>query len=560
MEAALLLLSTLIFVIATIRRIYHLARYFQLEGYESKRYLRWFARTRRETRYALGTLAGLLLLIIPALNNFAVFGIFARNDDINTISLLQAGLACVVAVALLLAAPRDKQVKQPFNATPRANRLLVVAFVLGVAWPVYYVLMLMLNLGGGRALNPASTAFFSGTGGAIALLLSPLMLPLANLVLWPYEEALRRYFLRLAKDNLRRSGATVICITGSYGKTSTKHYLQHILSARYNTLMTPKSFNTLMGISRAINDRLAGNASYDYFIVEADAYFVGENASICRLVEPQIGMVMTVGPMHLERLGSMENIATAQYEIIAALPPDGAGIFNGDDPLVRAMTERGHPQTRLIVTQTGLPGARIAATNVQTLADGLHFNVTDSQSGECQRFYAPLYGETNVTNILMATAVAVHLGMSLAEIARQVATLQPAEHRLVRRALADGTVIIDDAYSANPVGTKAALDVLKLQEGQRRIVISSGMFELGALADQENRKLGENMAAAATDVILIGPKQTAAVRDGLLGAGFPAERVHTVESLDEAIAIYRGILQPGDALLMLTDLPDTYAE
>ena len=85
--------------------------------------------------------------------------------------------------------------------------------------------------------------------------------------------------------------------------------------------MTPKSYNTLMGISRVINDILAGDASYEYFMVEADAYFVGENARICKLVEPQIGMVMTVGPMHLERLGSMANIATAQYEIIESLPP-----------------------------------------------------------------------------------------------------------------------------------------------------------------------------------------------------------------------------------------------
>jgi UDP-N-acetylmuramoyl-tripeptide--D-alanyl-D-alanine ligase len=223
------------------------------------------------------------------------------------------------------------------------------------------------------------------------------------------------------------------------------------------------------------------------------------------------------------------------------------------------MTERGYPNTRLMVTQKGEPGARITATNVRMAADGLHFEISDTVKGGCVTVYAPLYGETNVTNILMATAVAVHLGMPLSDIARQVATLQPAEHRLVRRMLPDGTVIIDDAYSANPVGAKAALEVLGLQAGAHRIVISSGMFELGAVAEQENRKLGERMADAATDVILIGPKQTGAVRDGLLKAGFPPDRMHTVDTLEEAIAIYRGMLLPGDALLMLTDLPDTYA-
>jgi UDP-N-acetylmuramoyl-tripeptide--D-alanyl-D-alanine ligase len=290
-------LSALIFAVATIRRVYRLARYFQLEGYESNRYLRWFGRTRPETRYALATFAGLLLLLIPIPGDFALYAPLTNPADDASVGLIQSILSIIVALALLLIAPRDKQVKQPFNPTPRARRLLAVAFVVSVSLPVYYAALLVINAARDVVTNPASAAVFSGTAGAIALLLAPLMLPLANILLWPYEESQRRYFMRRAKANLKRSGATVICITGSYGKTSTKHYLQHILSARYRTLMTPKSFNTLMGISRAINDILAGDASYEYFIVEADAYFVGENASICRLVEPQIGLVMTVGPM-----------------------------------------------------------------------------------------------------------------------------------------------------------------------------------------------------------------------------------------------------------------------
>jgi UDP-N-acetylmuramoyl-tripeptide--D-alanyl-D-alanine ligase len=550
----------LLWMAATVRRIVRLARYFQLEGYETPRYLRWMGRTRRETRYVLGTIAAVLFLTIPVLSDFSLFAPFAARPERGTVALIQAILGSILAVLLFLTLPHDRQVKQPFNATPRARRLLATAIVLGLAIPAYYLIVLVVNLSNRVVLDLPTIAYSGAMAGLLGLALAPLMLPLANAVMYPVEASIRAGYLRSAKAHLKRSGAKVICITGSYGKTSTKHYLQHILSGRFRSLMTPKSYNTLMGISKVINETLSGDASYEYFIVEADAYFVGENASICDLVEPEIGMVMTVGPMHLERLGSMEAIATAQYEIIEALPATGAGFFNGDDPEVLKMAGRGHPQTRVIVSHRGAPGARFVATDVQMKADGLHFTVTDKQTGASQPMYAPLYGETNVTNILMSVAVAVHLGMSLAEIAPRVGSLEPAEHRMVRRVLPNGTTVIDDAYSANPVGTAAALDVLKLHDhSAHRIAISSGMFELGAAHDIENHKLGERLASAATDVILIGAKQVGAVREGLLSQGFPPERLNVVETLEEAIAIYQRILVPGDTLLVLTDLPDTYA-
>ncbi|GAB4554069.1 MAG: UDP-N-acetylmuramoyl-tripeptide--D-alanyl-D-alanine ligase [Anaerolineae bacterium] len=547
----LTLLTAIIWIIVILRRVYRLARFFQLEGYEVKRFIRWFRRTPREIRYTLASAVALFVIT-------QAYAVSLPSDSRPTILTL-IGLAA--AVGMLLIHPRSKQMKQPFNRTPRAMRLLVVGAILSLILPVLGILYLFLAfLSVGSGFGEAEAAFLVGTVGALPLMISLVWLPLANLLLFPYEESRRRYFMRRAKQTLLASGATVIAITGSYGKTSTKHYLQHILSIRHRTFMTPKSFNTLMGISRTINDTYARDPHYDYFIAEADAYFVGENASICRLVEPKIGMVMTVGPMHLERLGSMENIAKAQYEIVESLPADGAAFFNGDDPEVLAMAKRGYPQTRVIVSQKGLPEAQVQARNIKLSAQGLQFECYDTRTGLSEIFDAPLYGEANITNILMAAAVAIHLGLTLEQIAAQVSTLQPADHRMVRRVLPNGTVIIDDAYSANPVGTAAALGVLALHtESQHRVVISSGMFELGERAEMENRLLGERMASAATDIVLIGAKQTAPVKVGALSKGFPEDRLHTVETLNEAVQVYQGILGPGDALLVLTDLPDTYA-
>lgn len=543
-------------------RIRRYARYFQLEGYDYLRYLDWLYSNPAEARYFWLPLGICLVLAIVT---------FAMVANPFLAVLISVGLSALTWYL----APKDREQKQKFVPTQRAVRLIIVASIIE-ALPLLPLGLFIQSLSSELASDSNSaeakfavgTAYavfgllFSGMVGPASYFLTPLTLPLANLINWPIEETFRRYYLRLAKQHLKRSGATVIAITGSYGKTSTKHYLTHILNARYRVLMTPKSYNTLLGISRVINDILANDASYDYFIVEAGAYIPGEIARICKLVEPQISMVVTVGPMHLERFGSIENVVKAKYEIVEALPPDGTTIFNADDPRVRSMAERGYPQNRILITRQDAPGARLAATNIRMTADGLDFDVCDNQTGEKRAMHAPLYGEHNVTNMLMAMGVARHLGMSLNEIAGRVATLEPAEHRLVRRIMPGGSILIDDAYSANPVGTQTALQVLALQAtqpGARRIVVSSGMFELGPLHQEENRKLGERIAAVATDVILIGAAQTKPVQEGLHSANFPPDHLQVVNTLNEAVAIYRPLLRAGDALLILTDLPDTYA-
>ncbi|MBX3063935.1 MAG: UDP-N-acetylmuramoyl-tripeptide--D-alanyl-D-alanine ligase [Anaerolineae bacterium] len=542
-DSLLLLLaiaSALIWLICTCLHVYHLIRFFQIEEYKSNRFLAVLWRLHPERRFILIVLAVvilLLLLLIP----------LSTQTNESTFSPLPLIISVIAAILMLTLRPRDMDVKRPFNPTHRARRLLIVALALPVLLTIIALIPFPIII------------FFVHLAGALILLFAPLYLPLANLILFPYEEAVRRYYLRLAQRNLERSGATVIALTGSYGKTSTKHYLQHILSGKFNTLMTPKSYNTLLGISRVINEIMAGDMQYDYFLVEAGAYIPGEIARICKLVNPQISIVVAVGPMHLERFGSLENVVKAKYEIIEALPQDGVGVFNADDPNVLSMAKRGYPQTRLLITQQNADGARLSASNVQMTAEGMNFTVRDNATNESRDFSIPLYGEHNVTNVLLAIAVARQLGMTFNEIAPQLVSLRPAEHRLVRTILPNGIILIDDAYSANPVGTQMALRALAAQGSTNRVVVSSGMFELGALHESENHKLGERIAAVATDVILIGSAQTIPVKDGLLSASFPTDHLHVVDNLNDAIAIYQQILHPGDTLLLLTDLPDTYA-
>ncbi len=527
-------------------RIYRQARFYQIEEYKSGRYLRWLSQSRRRWQpqrpiIAWGISSALAALMREAPDSF-----------LPVVIVIIGGIFAVWP-------PPMGEVKKRFVRTSRAMRIVVTGTVAATI-VIVGASILLNNLPDISALQ----LIVSGLIGLIVFLAAPLWLILGNILMTPVDAFLRQRFIAQAKAVLDEVRPTVIGLTGSYGKTTTKNILAHLLNGRYRAYPTPKSYNTTMGVCIAINRDLAQDYSVDYFIAEMGAYVEGEIAEICDLVNPQIGIIIEVGPQHLERFGSLENIAKAKYELIQALPPDGVGVFNWDNPHVRQMYEQGYPQTRLAVSKRLSPeeakkqGVRFVAANITETLEGLNFAIIDTEAGEEAFIQAPLLGEHNVTNLLLATAVAVHAGMRLAEVAFRARTLQPAESRLVRQVTAQGITIINDAYSANPVGVVGALRVLGLHQQGRRLLITPGMVELGDLHEQENRKLGQVAAQYATDVILVGSKQTQPVAEGLRDAGFPEARLHIVETLQEAVRWYEQNLATGDTVLFLNDLPDTY--
>jgi UDP-N-acetylmuramoyl-tripeptide--D-alanyl-D-alanine ligase len=540
------LVITLIWIAGTSVRIYRQARFYQIEEYMSGRYLRWlFAKRDRwlPTRPTAAALIG------------SVFAFLSEAPE----SVFPAIIG-IVAALIAVIPPGEGEIKKKFRATDRAKRMLGAAFV------VTALVMLLIFM---AITSAISNVEFRGIvltlAGLLVFLCAPLFLIAGNLLMTPVEAFFRRQFINRARHVLERVNPTVIGVTGSYGKTTTKTFIAHILNGRYHAYPTPKSYNTLMGVCIAINNDIANDQRVEYFIAEMGAYVPGEIQRIAELTHPTISVVIEVGPQHLERFGSLENVAIAKYEIIKALPPDGVGVFNWDNPYVRQMVERGYPATRLTVSKTVDPAnpppnpPRFVASEINETLDNLIFRVTDLETGASEVFVTSVIGEHNVTNILLATAVAVHEGMSLKEIAGRVRGLQPAESRLTRQTTAQGITIINDAYSANPVGVIASLKVLALHQTGKRLLITPGMVELGSLMEQENRKLGEIAAQHATDVILVGAQQTEPIKAGLLSAGFPADRLRVVETLAEAVNWYQSNLKAGDTVLFLNDLPDTYS-
>lgn len=538
MTELLVAMIALIWIGGTCLRIYRQARFFQIEEYMGARYLRWLFVERERWLPTRPTIAGIV--------GAGISVVLSEGG-----SFVPSAIAIVAALAAVY--PADEgEIKKKFRATARAKRLLGAACALPVLIGLVTTwLILRLDLGSFRPIIVSVIGFG-------LFLLAPLWLVLGNILMIPVEAAFRRMFIERARRNLQEIDPVVIGITGSYGKTSTKTYLAHILNGRFHAYPTPKSYNTLMGVCTAINNDLAGNHSIEYFICEMGAYVPGEIREICDLVHPSISIVVEVGPQHLERFGTLENIATAKYEIVKALPQDGTAVFNADNEQIRGMIARGYPETRLTVSLDPNSDARFVASEITERLDGLRFAVTDRETGESAEFATALLGQHNATNVLLATAVAVHEGMSLREVAQRVRTLQPAESRLARLVDAEGITIINDGYSANPVGAVSALKALALHQTGRRLLITPGMVELGELMDRENRKLGEIAAEYATDVILVG-KQTAPIREGLLAANFPDERTQTVNTLAEAVQWYQSNLKSGDTVMFLNDLPDTYS-
>ncbi|MYC54180.1 MAG: UDP-N-acetylmuramoyl-tripeptide--D-alanyl-D-alanine ligase [Chloroflexi bacterium] len=528
------LLVGLIWLAGAWLRLRQQARFYQIEEYMSRRYLRWLlaARERYSPLRPIG--AGLL--------GVALMTLAAQPVDAIAGSLF--------ALAAILP-KRAGTVKKPLVMTTRVKRILFLALLLS-ALPIV-----------GAWVAVAEVAVISAVGLALWLLM-PLWLLIANGLLTPLDALLRRRFLRQAAAVLAQTQPKIIGITGSYGKTTTKTFLRDILSLRYQVYASPKSYNTLMGISLAINRDLAEDYRTEIFISEMGAYVPGEIARICQLTPPDIAIITEVGPQHLERFGSLENVQKAKYELVANLPPDGLAIFNWDNTYIRAMYKRGYPAKRLTVSrELSLDEAR--AQGVDWLAQdmresiaGLSFRVMDVKSGEYAQVETRLHGEHNVSNLLLCIATARNEGIPLRDIAGRIRRLQPAESRLVREKTAAGITIINDAYSANPSGIIGALKLLGMHETGARLLITPGMIELGALQDQENHKLGRLAAEYATDIILVGEAQTAAILRGIETTAFDRARVHVVDSLEQSVAWYQQRLGHGDTVLFLNDLPDTY--
>ena len=569
-QCVVIVLSYTFAAVCASRRLMH---YFQLESYQFRGYFKTLLRQWKKAFLPYALLFALLLALILAIQavhhlgweSVSISGYLDGYEQAPTVLgwlhviLSSALLPCVFAVLggihLRRRTIREKE-KKKFALTARMKRLYAVhtIFLLALLGLVYGAVFNWFAVSGSRlGLGSMNSVAILAAFGAPTFLLLSLIVALSAVIALPIERLIFHLYFRDAEKKLLENPRLIrIGITGSYGKTSTKFILAEILSQKFNVLATPASFNTPMGVTRIIRERLT--PSHQIFIGEMGARHVGEIKELSRLVHPTIGILTAVGPQHLDTFKTLERIEKTKYELIDALPGDGLGVFLHDDAIVTKLYEKTEKPKLLV----GKENADAWATDVSVSPQGSHFTL-HLKGWEPFACTTALLGEHNIRNILMASAVAKHLGLNKEQISRGIAQLKPIEHRLQLMKTSGGVAVIDDAFNTNPRSSKEALKVLSSFPG-RRVIVTPGMVELGAEEAKYNEEFGQAMASAVDVAVLVGKHHTEPIKKGLTEAGFPAENTHTVANLDEAIRTVNGILRPGDVVMYENDLPDNYNE
>lgn len=392
---------------------------------------------------------------------------------------------------------------------------------------------------------------------ALMYAFEPYLMNLSAKINEPKEKAINMDFYKSAQNKIESlENLIVVGITGSYGKTSTKFVTSTILKEKYRVQDTPSSYNTPMGLSKVINDELTDDK--EIFIAEMGAYVKGEIKEVADLVQPDIGIITSIGPAHLESFGSIENIIKTKYEIIESLCKDGVAIFNYDDDNLKEVAEVTDLK-KIYYGFNNVDKLDIWAKDISVNCRGSKFTLVIKDVGEIE-CETKMLGRHNIGNILAGCAVGYILGLSLEEISLGISKIEPIEHRLNIINPGTGVIIIDDGFNSNPSGAKAALEVISEFKTGRKFVVTPGMVELGELTYSENKKFGRLMGDVADFVFLIGKKRTKPIYEGLKESGINMNQVFPVDSLAEATEIFGKLLLPGDVILFENDLPDNYNE
>jgi UDP-N-acetylmuramoyl-tripeptide--D-alanyl-D-alanine ligase len=383
------------------------------------------------------------------------------------------------------------------------------------------------------------------------------LLMLGNRLLQPVENAIQKKFWNEAHEKLLALKPTVIGITGSFGKTSVKHILGHVLKMQARTLITPGSVNTPMGITRIIRERL--DESIKYFVVEMGAYAPGSIEKLCKLAPPDMGIVTAIGHAHYERFKTLDVVAETKFALpIAALAKNGKVVV-AEQVLNFPYTKqvyKDHAGDFIVCGEGENNALRIWA--VSQSDSGI--DVTITWKGENYVLELPLFGEHHGHNAALVFAAAATLGMAPEHIIAALKSTPQIEYRLEIKRQPDSSIIIDDAFNSNPTGFKSALEVLSMlaTENQgRAILITPGMVEMGAAHDDEHYKIGTIAGGICDVALIVMPERIGAFIKGFKESG-PTKTIIEMRSFAEAAKWLDANRKRGDVVLIENDLPDIY--
>ena len=520
---------------------YAFIKAFQQRGYSRSSYLDWVYKdcgkyTVREAHVSLFSIFSYVLFV-------TLFGIFSYS------LIAYLGLVFIAGFNILFHHSQVEVERQKLDYTSRIKRLHIALFVIMIIM-CFGLITLMDYLIFAKEIT--FFRFFGYSVLGLIPIIMPVMVALADIIVQPIENGRRKYYKKIAKEKLEKNKELItIGITGSFGKTSVKNILATILLEKYTVLASPKSYNTPMGISKTI---LEDYDNQQVFIAEMGARHKGDIRELAEFIPCDIGVITSVSPQHLEAFKTLDNILDTKFEIAENLKKDGVMFYSGDNEGSKKLYERNQGDKHIISIAPDNSGI-ISASNIDISESGSTFTLTIN--GESKEVSTVLLGKHNISNILLAVLVADSLSLNIEQIANGIEKISPIPHRLQILKGADGVTVIDDSYNANPHGVQAGCEILKMFK-TKKIVITSGLVELGDLEQDENRKLGELLAESTDEVILIGKTRVTPIVEGLITANFKEEHIHIVDSLDNGMTILSQIIQKGTTVLFLNDLPDSY--
>ena len=508
-------LTLLTFIFFAYRRLLVYLHIFQQEEYDGQRFLPWMLRTISFDR-KLSFVLILTGLFVPFVFPAAFF-----------------------AAAITEHNPK-KTAKKTLVMTQRATRIFAMAFVLTIA-------------------AGAAALYASWWAWVLAVQFIPVALVLGNLLLKPYEAHTQKKFLNEAKAKLKTLNPTIIGITGSFGKTSVKHMLGHVLSMQAPTLVTPGSVNTPMGITRIIREQL--RADHQFFVVEMGAYGKESIARLCKLTPPHHGVLTAIGHAHYERFKTLDMVAKTKFELAEAVMANNGQMLIHDQVLEQPYAKAFALENRENFTLCGVDADinDVVLKSVKQTAEGLKLDIRFEK--KTYHIEAPIFGEHHAGNIALVFATAVHLGMPADVVVTALKSVPQVAHRLEVKHQNDGTVLVDDAYNSNPKGFKAALELLPILQKTckgRTIVITPGMVELGEAHDEEHAKIGAEIAKNADILIAVSPARIAPLLEAFKKNKSDTQAYVVCQTFAEAREWLVQNKQVGDVILLENDLPDLY--
>ena len=522
----------------------------QLSNYKGKPYFKWLKNKENTylSRLMLLSMLGFLFFCVLSTCLTAVSTAIFGEQTGYTVGSYLGFISYFLFTGLYINTEKKVNEKVSLKKTKRIVRLSVCysLILLVLSFAVFLLCDFLAFIIGDKVVGLLRYAII-----CLMPLLIPYVLYLASVIMRPLENRKNKKYVDIAKAKLDKSDVIKIGITGSYGKTTVKEILSTILSQKYRVLSTPYSYNTPLGIALTTKQL---DSTHDVFIAEMGARNKGDIKELAEIVKPNVAVITGINGQHLESFGDIETIKNTKYELIESLSDKGTAFFSDDCDGSRELYGRFNGEKYL----AGISEENVFAfaTDIKTTAQGTTFmlHIGKEKPIACSTI---LLGKHSISNICLASAVAYKLGINITEIVSGINRIKTVGHRLELVPNNKNVVIIDDSYNSNIDGFISAMEVLDMFSG-RKIVLTPGLVELGAMENIMNFKVGKILALHADKVIVVGKHNAEMIVNGLIEGGMNKEDIIFEKNPNRGNRELNEILKEGDVVLFENDLPDNY--